>query len=132
MEEDTRVSVDGSNPPTFKLQGSGHLVFLRVEEIPPENRVEVSNRDPRKNLLLWEIAPNDGTHDEVWLWPSITYGRVPSGFKQKFPPDGAAPSALIGGKLYSAGGEAYNANGGEVWFVIRDGKSVEFTKPGGH
>ena len=86
-------------------------------------------RDSRKNVDLWEIVPGEGVPAIAWDWPPITYGKVPPGFRQK--PIGVPPT-LSEGKTYSAGGAAYGANGGEVWFTIRDGKSIEVEKPGGH
>ncbi|MFZ0063269.1 MAG: hypothetical protein WAL47_14655 [Pyrinomonadaceae bacterium] len=130
-EENTRVQVDGNVPPTFKLDGSGHQISFVVTEIPAENQVLPPHRDPSKNIDLWEIVPNEGTPDRAWDWPPITYGKVPPGFKQKTPISGVPPS-LTAGKVYAAGGEAYGANGGEVWFTITDNHSKAVAKPGGH
>lgn len=130
-EENTRVQIDGNVPPTFKLDGSGHQISLVVIEISPENHVVPAYRDPSKNIDLWEIVPVEGTPDRAWDWPPITYGRIPSGFRQKTPEIGVPPPLSVG-RTYAAGGAAYGANGGEVWFTIRDGKSIEVEKPGGY
>lgn len=130
-EENTRVQIDRNVPPTFKLDGSGHQISFVVTEIPADNQVLPAHRVPSKNIDLWEIVPSDGTPDRAWDWPPVTYGIVPPGFRQKTPELGVPPP-LTAGKTYAAGGEAYGANGGEVWFTIRDGKSIEVQKPGGH
>jgi hypothetical protein len=130
-EENTKVQIDGNVPPTFKLDGSGRQISLVVSEIPPKNHVVPAYRDPSKNTDLWEIVPAEGTPDRAWDWPPITYGRVPSGFRQKTPEIGVPP-ALVAGRTYAAGGAAFGANGGEVWFTIRDGKAIEVQKPGGY
>lgn len=131
FEESTKVSVDDNVPPTFKLYGSGHQISFVVSEIPRENQVASAYRDPSKNINLWEIVPNEGTPDIAWEWPPIIYGRVPSGFRQKTPESGTAQQ-LVEGKVYAAGGPAYGANGGEIWFTVKDGKSIEMPKPGGY
>ena len=130
-EENTEVSVDGGMPPTFKVTGSGHQMYFVVSEIPRENQVRVAERDSSKNIRLWKILPKEGTSNIARNWPPITYGKVPDGFIQEFPAQGIPPN-LAEGKVYAAGGPAFGANGGEVWFTIRDGRSVAVTKPGGH
>lgn len=130
-ESKTKVSVDGRLPPTFKLDGSGHQIFFVVGEVSPANQVPAAQRNSEKDSLLWKIRPNEGTADVAWDWPPITYGKVPTGFKQELPAQSDAPQ-LVEGRVYAAGGPAYGANGGEVWFTIRDGKSVEVPKPGGY
>jgi hypothetical protein len=129
FEENTKVSIDGNNPPKFKLDGSGHQMFFLVSEIPPENLVPSARQNPDKNIELWEIQPDVGTMDIASSWPQITYGKVPPGFRQKTPSQGEAPK-LVEGKVYGAGGLAYGANGGGIWFSIRDGKSVLVQEPG--
>jgi hypothetical protein len=105
-------------------------MYFIVSEIIPENQVPSHDRNPEKNIRLPKILPKEGTPDRAWDWPPITYGKVPTGFTQEIPPQ-AEPPPLIEGKVYTAGGPAYGANGGDTWFKVRDGKSVEVPKPGG-
>lgn len=130
-EADTEISLDGEIPPNFKLTGSGHQIYFVVSEIPPENQVRAADRDSDRNTRIWKILPKQGTSDIAWNWPTVTYGKVPDGFRQEIPEEGEPPR-LIEGKVYVAGGPAYGANGGEVWFTLRDGKSVIVPKPGGY
>ena len=130
-EVDMKVSIDGKNPPTFKLSGSGELDILLVVEVASENQQVMSTqRQPDKDVVLWEIWPDKSTETEIKKLPHIKYGTVPSGFIQKIPA-GGQPSPLIEGRVYAAGGPARNANGGSIWFSIRNGESVEVSKPGG-
>jgi len=128
FERDTVVSIDGNNPPTFRLKGSGYQDFIAVHELSSKEIVPLPERPVIDTPTLWEIWPPDGlTADQ---WPPAKYGQVPSGFKQKIPEHGKPPS-LEEGKMYEAGGPASNANGGSIWFKIQNGKSVEIPKPGG-
>jgi hypothetical protein len=117
-ERDLSIKIDGKNPPTFSLSGSGNLVFLSVGEVPDNKQPLLGAPD------LWRIRPTDV--DRISELPSITYGIVPKGFIQVTPVSGA-PAPLIEGKTYDVGGPAYGANGGSIWFTIQDGKSVLVT-----
>jgi hypothetical protein len=123
-ERDTRIKIDGKNPPTFTLSGSGNLVFLSLGE------VHDNKPSPLGAPEFWKIRPND-SNNKISRLPSITYGIVPEGFIQVLPESGAPPP-LIEGKVYDFGGPADNANGGSIWFSIQGGKSVEVPRPGAH
>lgn len=110
------IKMTASNPPTFELSGSGRLFFFSVFEVPQGRPSSID--DPK----MWEIRPID--ENLISKLPAITYGVVPTGFKQTIP-DAGAPPALIEGKVYEAGGPALEANGGSIRFTIRDGKAVE-------
>jgi len=121
-ERDLRIEIDEANPPTFKLTGSGQLVFLHIMEVPLGGRPSFGDKK------LWEIRPN--TSERIWKLPKITYGKVPEGFTQVIPENGEPPP-LVEGKMYEVGGPASGANGGTMWFTIRDGKSVRVPKTDG-
>ena len=132
-ERHTKVSIDGNVPPSFKLSGSGDLVFFVVTEIAPANqKLAPAQRDSRKDTVLWQISPNNLSQREkvISRLPSITYGVVPKGFAQ-MKPETATPPPLVEGRVYEAGGPANNAPGGFVWFTIRDGKSLQIEEPSG-
>lgn len=109
------ISVRDSNPPVFKLSGSGRLIFFKVSE------AERGQPSPIDHPAMWEIRPTE--ENLISKLPEITYGVVPPGFEQKVPNTGAPPP-LVEGKLYQAGGPAFNANGGSIRFVIKDGKAI--------
>ena len=103
-------------------------MFFLVSEIPPENQVPSARQNPDRNIELWEIEPDQGTVDIASSWPEIVYGKVPHGFRQKTPTRGDAPR-LLEGKVYAAGGLAYGANGGGIWFTIRNGNAEKVPQP---
>ena len=123
LERDTVVSVEGGNPPTFKLTGSGTQDFLLVREASPDEIADPDRR-PHDPEYLWELRPK-GTNPPADDWPPITYGTVPENFRQYIPSDGGKPKPLEEGKTYLAGGSASGANGGAVYFKIENGKPTE-------
>lgn len=128
-EADMSIKIDGENPPSFSLSGSGRLISFAVMEVPPENQTQTIQRSSDVNILLWEIEPTNADN-KIWWLPAITYGKVPPGFTQKFPADGSSPAALVEGKIYEVGGPAYGANGGLIWFKVQGNKTVEIPIPG--
>jgi hypothetical protein len=133
-EDDMTISLDQGTPPTFKLSGSGNLVFFGVWEVSEENKRRIpSERNGNDDTILWQIWPTGLSRDKtvVRRLPPITYGLVPAGFVQKTPQDGAPPN-LVEGRIYEAGGPNTNANGGFVWFTIKGGKVVKVDAPGGN
>jgi hypothetical protein len=115
------IKIDGKNPPTFTLSGSGNLVFLSLGEVRDNKPPPLGAPD------LWKIRP--GVNNKISKLPSITYGIVPDGFIQVVPASGA-PAPLMEGKVYEFGGPADSAGGGSIWFTIQGGKSMEVSQPG--
>ena len=128
-EVDMSIEIDGKNPPSFALSGSGGLISFGVTEVPPENQTQTIQRRSDVNIPLWSILPTMADNSIKRL-PVITYGKVPAGFIQQFPADGSPPAPLVEGKIYEAGGGASGANGGLIWFKIQGGKTVEIPIPG--
>lgn len=128
-ERDMSIKADEKNPPSFLLSGSGNLMSFAVMEVPPENQTQTIQRSSDSNILLWEIEPTNADN-KIRRLPVITYGKVPPGFAQKFPADGSRPPPLVEGKIYEAGGPAYGANGGLIWFQVRGDKTVHIPIPG--
>ncbi len=113
-ERDMTIAVvNQTNPPAFKLSGSGRLIFFSVSEVPRDRPQSID--DPK----MWEIRPVD--ENLISKLPDITYGVVPPGFQQTIPKAGTPPP-LVEGTLYEAGGPAFDANGGSIRFTIKDGK----------
>ena len=104
-----------TNPPSFKLSGSGGLVFLVVSEVLPNKTPSLD--DP----LLWKIRPTE--ENLISELPEITYGVVPPGFEQTAPTSGP-PQPLLEGRLYELGGPAYDTDGGAIRFTIKNGKAI--------
>ncbi len=77
-EVDMTVTLDGNNPPTVSLAGSGNLMFFSVMEVLPENQHQSIQRSSDNNQLLWKIQPfkRCGGQNSV---SSIYYVRNSSG-----------------------------------------------------
>lgn len=127
MERATTISVDGGNPPTFKLKGSGRQDFLLVRELSPVEIADPNNRQVEDSKVLWELRPKGPTQPATDSWPTITYGTVPPDFIQRIPGSGK-PKPLEEGKTYEVGGSASSASGGSTWFKIDNGKPKEIPK----
>lgn len=128
-EVDMSIEIDGKNPPSFSLSGSGGLISFGVTEVPPDNQTQRIQRKSDANLPLWSILPAM-TDNSIKRLPVITYGKVPPGFTQQFPADGSAPAPLVEGRIYEAGGGAHGANGGLIWFKVQGDKTVQIPIPG--
>ena len=126
LERPTTVTVEGGNPPTFKLEGSGNQDFLLVRVLSAKEIANPSIR-PVETEELWELRPKGPVQPPADDWPPITYGTVPPDFVQTIPRSGK-PKPLEEGKTYEAGGSASNANGGSVWFKIENGQPKEIPK----
>jgi hypothetical protein len=116
-ERRTQVTLEGGNPPTFILSGSGVLSGVVIYS-PERLKGSTDEKDP-----LWEIKEVDLHGELVERVHSITYGVVPAGYQQATPATGAPPP-LIPGKRYRywiVTGEAPGAIG---YFEIRDGVAV--------
>ncbi len=111
----TIAVIKDSNPPSFKLSGSGRLFFFSVSELSDVNAAS------NKSSAIWEIRPKD--EDLISKLPEITYGVVPEGFSQIVPKTGAPPP-LAEEKSYQAGGPGLEADGGWIRFTIKAGKTV--------
>ena len=104
-----------SNPPSFKLSGSGRLLFFSVSEVPD------ADTPSSEGSAIWQIRPTD--EDLISKLPEITYGVAPVGFSQTKPKTGVPPP-LAEGKTYQAGGPGLEADGGWIRFTIKAGKTV--------
>jgi hypothetical protein len=119
-ERDTRVIVDGHNPPTFALAGSGSLAMLKI------HGPKVRDVPGEAAFIVWEIVPKNGRLNGTKLSTlrSITYGKVPEAYTQVYPEGGEAPP-LIEGEQYHAFFDTAGANGTNKTFRIQAGKVIE-------
>ena len=117
----TNLSIKDEFSPSFEVTGRGYELFFGISEVSPEK-----DRFGRKELPIWAIQSKQrSAHD---AWPTIVYGKVIDEFKQTFPDQGS-PVTLIEGKLYVAHATIYSTSGDDFWFVIKNGKAVETSKP---
>jgi hypothetical protein len=122
-ERDTEVTVDGKNPPTFKVSGNGGINFFRVYQWPAPPESWRGHGPP----AIWQLDPVGGAI-RIRDVPDILYGRVPAGFEQT-KPDHGPPPALEEGKVYLVWAPTFGANGGGVTFTIKDARSVPTEVP---
>ena len=118
-ERPLKVTLDGKNPPTFRFDGSGELSWVVIYQVTPDGKV------PPKGSAFWKLVPKRVIVASAS--PPITYGVVPSDFAQQVPANGNPPP-LEEGKVYGFGAVTRNAPGNDVWFTIRNGKSVTVPK----
>lgn len=121
MEQSTKVTVIGSNPPQIKMSDSGTLGALRVTG--NEKQREAIGPD---DVTYWLIEPANGyvRGEVIELLSPITYGKIPLGYIQKYPEQGQAPPLLEGTKYYVYA-DTVNANHGSKTFAIQGDKVIE-------
>lgn len=123
-ERPTTVSLQGGNPPTFVLSGSGNLVRLYISE------AVTPNSDQHRALKpLWVIMPSDLGSSGLEGIPlesvgKVTYGSLPSGCRQVIPSDGQPPAELSPGKQYYFHVATVDAAHASGYFSIKDGRAV--------
>jgi hypothetical protein len=115
-EIDTKLNATGGNPPAFQMSGNGRLSSIRVRG-PNKQR----NVDGEDAWIYWEID-NDGAGRTVGELGSVTYGKIPAGYLQKYPEAGTAPK-LDEGENYYIHVETANANGDAGYFIILNGRA---------
>lgn len=115
-EIDTKLAVQGGNPPKFVMTGNGRLTSLRVRG--PKKQREADGEDA---FLYWVIESKEGGERVVTEISPIVYGTVPDGYIQVYPESGTAPS-LVESERYYTQVITMNANGDGKYFRIRNSK----------
>ena len=123
FERATLVKLEGGNPPTFSLSGSGKLGDLVI--YGPKQRDVGSDR----NYALWEIKPINGFMEGEWVerLAAITYGIVPKAYEQVYPENGAQPLQLVPGERYEYWFVTVGSPAARKYFEIVDGKARELS-----
>ena len=121
-EIDTKLTVEGSNPPRFTMTGNGELTSIRVRG-PHEQR----DAEGEDMYLYWVIKlKSEGTERDVRDVSPVIYGKVPDGYVQAYPENGEAPP-IVEGEHYYVQVITNDANGDDGHFTIPNGK-VRFAK----
>jgi hypothetical protein len=119
-ERDTSVKLRGGNPPVFELSGSGRLHFMSIL-----GHKKLRQDVGEKGVTVWGIEMSDPDPDRArWVEDiaSVTYGKVPDGYKQIYPENNAPAPTLTEGVQYEYWVETWNANRARGYFCIKDGK----------
>lgn len=124
--------VSQGSPPSFEIRrGFWHEprifpIFL-VYQLHPENeKVGPLQEDETKNRLLWRIVSKGAKSSEKL--EKIEYGKVPDGFVQEIPSDGA-PDQLQENVMYEARGALSLMGNAVVRFEIIGGKVISHPLP---
>jgi hypothetical protein len=116
FERDTKIEMDGKNPPTFTFSGNGQVDYIDFSD---ESVSDVSYYSPERKM--WQLVPTGNTTPD--RFPKITYGVVPPGFVQRWPAAGPA-RPLDEEKPYLVAAPTSNANAGTLMFLIRNGQAL--------
>lgn len=126
------ISVWKDCPPIFSVRSNLSDVnefpaFFVLEVIPENINLPISKR-AKKDNLLWKIIKEDSAVIRADTIGTITYGKLPPGFRQEVPASGRAPN-LGEGKIYEASGMLILMPEAIVRFTIRDRNVVELPMP---
>ena len=117
-EIDTKLGISGGNPPTFLMSGNGFLTSIRVRGHARQREAQGENQ-----YLHWVIEVKDDGGLSVGSIASVTYGKVPKGYRQIYPEKGEAPP-IIEGQHYYVRLVTSNANGADGYFMVQNGKAL--------
>ncbi|MGH9873046.1 MAG: hypothetical protein ACRD9S_11360 [Pyrinomonadaceae bacterium] len=128
-EARTVVRLEGGNPPSFVLTGSGRLSEVVIYS-PEQERIAGSDAFD-DTYALWHIrAEREGPQGAALVEEvhSITYGVVPRGYEQ-IKPESGPPPGLNPGNRYRFWFVTVNAPHAAGYFEIRDGKGITVKGP---
>ena len=128
-ERRTQVKIEGGNPPTFVISGSGRLDELLVFAPEQEQMSKVNPFDDQNAIWIVKAeAKAETSKMPVEQIGKITYGVVPKGYSQTKPID-SPPPQLVSGKRYKYWFVTLNAPWAAGYFEIRDSKAVPVNGP---
>jgi len=110
-----RIKINPGDKVVFNFSGGGTLARFFVEDITADHNSKFNNQ------IVWEITPVKSRLEGRWVFDieSIEYGKIPDGYKQILPSDGAAPKLHDG--QYMAMPETVSAGYRPVFFTIKNG-----------
>lgn len=120
----TKVRLEGGNPATFNLSGTGTLCHVAIFEVPDAGPDVDNGVEPR---TLWEIQPVDGYEcgRKIEELGEVQYGIVPAGYKQTHPNNGLVPEPLVQGQKYEYWFDTADAPHARKYFILRGNRAVE-------
>jgi len=123
-ERGPSVVIENTNPPRFVFTGSGTVTNIRVTgpDLAREPNPQGGGEHLTALKVYWEIAASSGrVMSEIG---PVTYGKVPTGFVQVQPQNGASPPHFVEKHLYNVRLSVNEGQGLNNFFVIRDGRIV--------
>lgn len=117
--------IEGGLNPEFRLTGPGNIMSLTISGPDFENPAG-GGQGTRYTKVYWQIEPQTDQDVPLDQLSTITYGIVPSGCKQVFPPNNMAPLPLVDDEFISFSLRLVDGQAIGKRFVIHNGKiSVE-------
>jgi hypothetical protein len=111
--------------PSFSLRGSGRLASFRVYEPSPGRKIATPGD---QKSLVWQIQATEGYFKGAPVERlDISYGKIPSGYRQIVPATTVLP--LHNGKVYYFFAETTNAPGAEGFFYFDGNTATEIDVP---
>jgi len=118
------VIIEGGTAPFFKIAGNGNVQVITVSG-PDFANSNGSDAGSRVMRPYWQIVPQtEQSLARIDRSSGIAYGKVPDGFKQVFPANGAAPQPLMENELFTFDLRLENGEAVGKRFVIHDGKAA--------
>jgi hypothetical protein len=117
-----QVVIEGGSVPLFKVTGRGSIQVITVSGPDFDNP---NSRDAGSRYMkpFWQIVAQPGHNIAlVEQLGGIVYGKVPDGFKQVFPPNGATPQPLVENELFTFDLRLGNGEAIGNRFVIHNGR----------
>jgi hypothetical protein len=112
--------------PSFSFDGSGRLVSFHV--YGPRQGHKIATPVDEQSLM-WSIAATSDAPGASVTGMQIAYGKVPTGYVQKFPSSGAA-LPLANGQVYIFDAETTGAPGVNGFFYMDQSNPILIKVPG--
>jgi hypothetical protein len=112
--------------PKFSLDGTGHLASFTIYAPQPGRKIATPNDTTSE---VWSVRVSGSSRGELVARMDLLYGRVPSGFVQTVPKNGAA-TALVPGLVYYFFAETTGAPGAEGFFYMDKSMPILIQVPG--
>lgn len=125
-ERPTKVQLKSADGLEFKITGHGSVGQLTI--FGSRYREEATSPSDQR-FVIWMIEPVNGylAGPPINRLHTVTYGKVPNGYRQIIPANDTAPEPLLQERPYLLRVSTVGATGFGSWFVMKSG-TFEFVK----